>query len=129
MSTEVPAIKARELLVRAEKKGWLHELADQLAACQLIKYRELRAKFLPLMARGDFGNVSPIQERVLHMFTANLLLGVGLRYPRAVPAIHLLGEAVKNGWKERLAKDVAADEQARRDAPDDDDDDDLPDMS
>ena len=64
MSTEVPAIKVRELLERAEKKGWLHELADQIAACQLIKYRELRAKFLPLMARGDFGNVSPKAENV-----------------------------------------------------------------
>jgi hypothetical protein len=129
MSTEVPAIKVRELLERAEKKGWLHELADQIAACQLIKYRELRAKFLPLMARGDFGNVSPITKNVLRMFTANLQLGVGLRYPRAVPAILLLGEANKKGWKEKLAQDVAAAEQARRDAPDDDDDDDLPDMS
>jgi hypothetical protein len=129
MSTEVPAIKVRELLERAEKKGWLHELADQIAACQLIKYRELRAKFLPLMARGDFGNVSPITKNVLRMFKANLQLGVGLRYPRAVPAILLLGEAVKKGWEEKLAQDVAAAEQARRDAPDDSDDDDLPDMT
>ena len=129
MSTEVPAIKVRELLERAEKKGWLHELADQIAACQLIKYRELRAKFLPLMARGDFGNVSPKAENVLRMFQANLQLGVGLRYPRAVPAILLLGEANKKGWEEKLAQDVAAAEQARRDAPDDSDDDDLPDMT
>jgi len=64
MSTEVPAIKLRELLERAEKKGWLEDLADQIAACQLIKYRELRAAFLPLMARGDFGNVSPKAENV-----------------------------------------------------------------
>jgi hypothetical protein len=52
MSTEVPAIKLRELLERAKKKGWLEDLADQIAACQLIKYRELRAAFLPLMARA-----------------------------------------------------------------------------
>jgi hypothetical protein len=129
MSTEVPAIKLRELLERAEKKGWLDDLADQIAACQLIKYRELRAAFLPLMARGDFGNVSPKAENVLRMFKANLQLGVGLRYPRAVPAILLLGEANKKGWEEKLAQDVAAAEQARRDAPDDSDDDDLPDMT
>jgi hypothetical protein len=129
MSTEVPAIKLRELLERAEKKGWLEDLADQIAACQLIKYREFRATFLPLMARGDFGNVSPKTDKVLQMFTANLKLGQGLKYPRAVPAILLLREAVNKGWKEMLAKDVAAAEQARRDAPDDDDDDDLPDMS
>ena len=90
MSTEVPAIKLRELLERAEKKGWLEDLADQIAACQLIKYRELRAAFLPLMARGDFGNVSPKTDKVLQMFTANLKLGQGLKYPRAVPAILLL---------------------------------------
>jgi hypothetical protein len=129
MSTEVPAIKLRELLERAEKKGWLEDLADQIAACQLIKYRELRAAFLPLMARGDFGNVSPKTDKVLQMFTANLKLGQGLKYPRAVPAILLLREAVNKGWKDMLAKDVAAEEQARRDAPDDDDDDDLPDMT
>ena len=129
MSTEVPAIKLRELLERAKKKGWLEDLADQIAACQLIKYRELRAAFLPLMARGDFGNVSPKTDKVLQMFTANLKLGQGLKYPRAVPAILLLREAVNKGWKDMLAKDVAAEEQARRDAPDDDDDDDLPDMS
>lgn len=129
MSTEVPAIKLRELLERAEKKGWLVDLADQIAACQLIKYREWRAAFLPLMARGDFGNVSPKTDKVLQMFTANLKLGQGLKYPRAVPAILLLREAVNKGWKEMLAKDVAAAEQARRDAPDDSDDDDLPDMT
>ena len=129
MSTEVPAIKLRELLERAEKKGWLDDLADQIAACQLIKYREWRAAFLPLMARGDFGNVSPKTDKVLQMFTANLKLGQGLKYPRAVPAILLLREAVNKGWKEMLAKDVAAAEQARRDAPDDSDDDDLPDMT
>jgi hypothetical protein len=129
MSTEVPAIKLRELFERAKKKGWLEDLADQIAACQLIKYRELRAAFLPLMARGDFGNVSPKTDKVLQMFTANLKLGQGLKYPRAVPAILLLREAVNKGWKDMLAKDVAAEEQARRDAPDDDDDDDLPDMS
>jgi hypothetical protein len=129
MSTEVPAIKLRELLERAEKKGWLEDLAYKIAACQLIKYRELRAAFLPLMARGDFGNVSPKTDKVLQMFTANLKLGQGLKYPRAVPAILLLREAVNKGWKDMLAKDVAAAEQARRDAPDDDDDDDLPDMS
>ena len=60
---------------------------------------------------------------------ANLKLGRGLKYPRAVPAILLLREAVNKGWKEMLAKDVAAAEQARRDAPDDSDDDDLPDMT
>jgi hypothetical protein len=52
-----------------------------------------------------------------------------LKYPRAVPAILLLRKAVKKGWKDELAKDVAAAEQARRDAPDDNDDDDLPDMT
>ena len=130
MSTEVPAIKLRELLERAEKKGWLEDLADQIAACQLIKYRELRAAFLPLIILGgDFGNVSPNTDKVLQMFTANLKLGQGLKYPRAVPAILLLREAVNKGWKEMLAKDVAAAEQARRDAPDDSDDDDLPDMT
>jgi hypothetical protein len=46
-----------------------------------------------------------------------------------VPAILLLGEANKKGWEEKLAQDVAAAEQARRDAPDDSDDDDLPDMT
>jgi len=129
MSTEVPAIKLRELLERAKKKGWLEDLADQIAWSQLLKYRELRAAFLPLMARGDFGNVSPKTDKVLQMFTANLKLGQGLKYPRAVPAILLLREAVNKGWNEKLAKDVAAAEQARRDAPDDSDDDDLPDMT
>jgi hypothetical protein len=129
MSTEVPAIRIRELLERAEKKGWNDVLAGEIAMDQLTKYKLLRDEFLPLMARGDFGNVSPKTDKVLQMFTANLKLGQGLKYPRAVPAILLLREAVNKGWKDMLAKDVAAAEQARRDAPDDDDDDDLPDMS
>jgi hypothetical protein len=38
------------------------------------------------------------------MFTANLKLGQGLKYPRAVPAILLLREAVNKGWKDIRAR-------------------------